>query len=154
VKVNNSFVNFLLLLFHSSVQIPHVLGLFAHRSFPMHPTFLSESQTSVVQAVSPWNKFSINCERHFMHLFLVLLYFFFYVPSTLLFLFIIIKWSSENYIKLSLLFFYYSYLHARLGSFLPPALTPSLTTHSAHSLSFSPPQYPAETILPLFLILL
>jgi hypothetical protein len=34
----------------------------------------------------------------------------------------------------------------------PPAPTPSLTTHSA--LSLPPPQYPAETILPLFLILL
>jgi hypothetical protein len=32
-------------------------------------------------------------------------------------------------------FFYYSYVHARLGSFLPPAPTPSLTTHSALSLS-------------------
>jgi hypothetical protein len=27
-------------------------------------------------------------------------------------------------------FFYYSYVHTRLGSFLPPAPTPSLTTHS------------------------
>jgi hypothetical protein len=42
------------------------------------------------------------------------------------------------------LLFYYSYVHTRLGSFLPPA--PSLST--------LPPQYPAETILPLFLILL
>jgi hypothetical protein len=32
-------------------------------------------------------------------------------------------------------FFYYSYVHTRLGSFLPPAPTPSLTTHSAPSLS-------------------
>jgi hypothetical protein len=46
--------------------------------------------------------------------------------------------------------FYYSYVHTRLGSFLPPAPTPSLTTHSAPSLSPSPPQYPAETILPFF----
>jgi hypothetical protein len=39
-----------------------------------------------------------------------------------------------------------------LGHFSPSAPTPSLTTHSAPS---SPhPQYPAETILPLFLILL
>jgi hypothetical protein len=53
-----------------------------------------------------------------------------------------------------LLLFYYSYVHTRLGSFLPPAPTPSLTTHSASSLSPPPPQYPAETILPLFLILL
>jgi hypothetical protein len=51
-------------------------------------------------------------------------------------------------------FFYYSYVHTRLGSFLPPAPTPSLTTHSAPSLSPQPLQYPAETILPLFLILL
>jgi hypothetical protein len=49
-------------------------------------------------------------------------------------------------------FFYYSYVHTRLGSFLPPAPTPSLTTHSTPSRS--PPQYPAETILPLSLILL
>jgi energy-converting hydrogenase Eha subunit F len=42
---------------------------------------------------------------------------------------------------LLLLFFYYSYVHTRLGSFLPPAPTPSLTTHSAPSLS--PHQYPA-----------
>jgi hypothetical protein len=32
-------------------------------------------------------------------------------------------------------FFYYSYVHTRLGSFLPPTPTPSLTTHSAPSLS-------------------
>jgi hypothetical protein len=32
-------------------------------------------------------------------------------------------------------FFYYSYVHTRLGSFLPPAPTPSLTTHSVPSLS-------------------
>jgi hypothetical protein len=51
-------------------------------------------------------------------------------------------------------FFYYSYVHTRLGSFLPPAPSPSLTTHSALSLSPPTPQYPAETILPLFLILL
>jgi hypothetical protein len=51
-------------------------------------------------------------------------------------------------------FFYYSYVHTMLGSFLPPAPTPSLTTHSAPSLSPPPPQYPAETILSLFLILL
>jgi hypothetical protein len=51
-------------------------------------------------------------------------------------------------------FFFYSYVHTRLGSFLPPAPTPSLTTHSAPSLFPPPPQYPAETILPLFLILL
>jgi hypothetical protein len=51
-------------------------------------------------------------------------------------------------------FFYYAYVHTRLGSFLLPAPTPSLTTHSAPSLSPPPPQYPADTILPLFLILL
>jgi hypothetical protein len=43
-------------------------------------------------------------------------------------------------------FFYYSYVHTMLGSFLPHALTPSLTTHSAPSLSPQPPQYPADTI--------
>jgi hypothetical protein len=36
----------------------------------------------------------------------------------------------------------------------PPATTPSLTTHSTPSLSSPHPQYPAETILPLSLILL
>jgi hypothetical protein len=40
-----------------------------------------------------------------------------------------------------------------LCHFSPPATTPSLTTHSTPSLSPPPPQYPAETILPLFLIL-
>jgi hypothetical protein len=50
--------------------------------------------------------------------------------------------------------FYYSYVHTRLRSFLPLAPTPSLTTHSAPSLSPPPPQYPAYTILPLSLILL
>jgi hypothetical protein len=50
--------------------------------------------------------------------------------------------------------FHYSYVHTRLGSFLPHAPTPSLTTYSTSSLSPSPPQYPAETILPLSLILL
>jgi hypothetical protein len=50
--------------------------------------------------------------------------------------------------------FYYSYVHTRLESFLTHAPTPSLTTHSTPSLSPPPPQYPAETILPLFLILL
>jgi hypothetical protein len=36
----------------------------------------------------------------------------------------------------------------------PPAPIPSLTTHSTPSLSPPPPQYPAEIILPLSLILL
>jgi hypothetical protein len=35
-----------------------------------------------------------------------------------------------------------------------PAPTPSFTTHSVPSLSPLPPQYPAEAILPLSLILL
>jgi hypothetical protein len=52
------------------------------------------------------------------------------------------------------LLFYYSYVHTKLGSFLPPAPTPSLTTHTTPSLSPPLPQYPAETILPLSLILL
>jgi hypothetical protein len=52
------------------------------------------------------------------------------------------------------LLFYYSYVHTMLGSFLPPAPAPSLTIHSTPSLSFPPPQYPAETILSLSLILL
>jgi hypothetical protein len=54
----------------------------------------------------------------------------------------------------SFFYYYYSYVHTRLGSFLSPAPAPSLTTHSAPSLFPLPPQYPAETILPLFLILL
>jgi hypothetical protein len=45
-------------------------------------------------------------------------------------------------------------VHSILGSFLTPAPTPSLTTHPAPSLSPPPPQQPAETILPLSLILL
>jgi hypothetical protein len=52
------------------------------------------------------------------------------------------------------LLFYYSYVHTMLGSFLPPASSPSLTTHSTPSLSLPLPQYLAETILPLSLILL
>jgi hypothetical protein len=57
-----------------------------------------------------------------------------------------------HYIFFFSFFFYYSYVHTRLGLFLPPAPTPSLTTHTTPSRS--PPQYPAETILPLSLILL
>jgi hypothetical protein len=52
------------------------------------------------------------------------------------------------------IYFYNSYVPTTLGSFLPAAPTPSITTHSAHSLSSPPPQYPEETILPLSLILL
>jgi hypothetical protein len=37
-----------------------------------------------------------------------------------------------------LLLFYYSYMHTRLGSFLPPAPTHSLTTLSVPSLSPQP----------------
>jgi hypothetical protein len=33
------------------------------------------------------------------------------------------------------LLFYYSYVYTRLGSFLPPAPSPSLTTHSTPSFS-------------------
>jgi hypothetical protein len=51
------------------------------------------------------------------------------------------------------LLFYYSYVHTRLGSFLPPVPTPSLTTHSAPSLSPPPPQYPAlNTVLTVALL--
>jgi hypothetical protein len=39
---------------------------------------------------------------------------------------------------LKFLLFYYSYVHTMLGSFLPHAPTPSLTTHSAPSLSLPP----------------
>jgi hypothetical protein len=43
-------------------------------------------------------------------------------------------------------FFYYSYVHTMLGSFLPPAPPRSLTTHPIPSLSPPLPRYPAETI--------
>jgi hypothetical protein len=39
-------------------------------------------------------------------------------------------------------FFYYSYVHARLGSFLPPPPPPPLTTHSTPSLY--PPSIPSR----------
>jgi hypothetical protein len=41
------------------------------------------------------------------------------------------------------LLFYYSYVHTRLGSFLPPGPPPSLTTHSAPFLSL-PPSIPSR----------
>jgi hypothetical protein len=50
--------------------------------------------------------------------------------------------------------FYYSYVHTMFESFLPPAPTRSITTHFSPSLSPLPPQYPAETILPLSRILM
>jgi hypothetical protein len=53
--------------------------------------------------------------------------------------------SKIEIFYLFIFFFYYSYVHTRLGSFLPPAPTPSLSTHSAPSLS-PPPQYPAESM--------
>jgi hypothetical protein len=49
--------------------------------------------------------------------------------------------------------FYDSYVHTRLGSFLPPAPPPLPLTPPPPSPP-TPPQYPAETILPLFQILL
>jgi hypothetical protein len=56
----------------------------------------------------------------------------------------------------SFFFFHFSFIIHMciqgLVHFSPPAPTPSLTTHSTPSRS--PPQYPAETILPLSLILL
>jgi hypothetical protein len=39
---------------------------------------------------------------------------------------------------------YYSYVHTMLGSFLPPASTPSLTTHSAPFLSPPTPSIPGR----------
>jgi hypothetical protein len=47
---------------------------------------------------------------------------------------------------------FYSYVHTMFGSFLPPAPTPSLPPHP--SVSPLPPRHPAETILPLSLILM
>jgi hypothetical protein len=61
---------------------------------------------------------------------------------------------SFIYLFIFIIFFYYSYVHTMLASFHSPAPTPSLTTHTAPSLSPQPPRYPAETILPLSLILL
>jgi hypothetical protein len=62
--------------------------------------------------------------------------------------------SRHAILSFVILLFYYSYVDTTLGSFLPPATIPSFTTHSATSLFSPPPQYPAETILPLSLILL
>jgi hypothetical protein len=42
-------------------------------------------------------------------------------------------------------FFYYSYVHTRIGSFLPTAPTPSLTPHSAPSLS--PPNQAIKSVV-------
>jgi hypothetical protein len=56
--------------------------------------------------------------------------------------------------QIFILFFYYSYVHTILGSFLPSAPTPSLTTYLTPSLSPPTRRYLAETILPLSLILL
>jgi hypothetical protein len=69
---------------------------------------------------------------------------------------VVFPWSVffTLFIYFYFLLFSYSYVHTRLGSFHLPAPTPSLTTHSIPSLCPPPPQYPAETILPLFLILL
>jgi hypothetical protein len=58
------------------------------------------------------------------------------------------------YLVLAFFFFYYSYVHTTLGSFLPHAPNPSITTHPTPSLSPPHPQYLAEVILPLSLILL
>jgi hypothetical protein len=53
--------------------------------------------------------------------------------------------------KASLLFFfYYSYVHTRLGSFLHPAPTQSLTTHSAPSLSPHPLNTQQKLFCPYF----
>jgi hypothetical protein len=45
-------------------------------------------------------------------------------------------------------FFYYSYVHTRIGSFLPTAPTPSLTTHSTPSPS--PPNTQQKLFCPYF----
>jgi hypothetical protein len=58
------------------------------------------------------------------------------------------------FIYLFIFLFFYSYMHTRLGSFLPPCPHPLPYHPLCPSLSPPPPQYPAETILPLFLILL
>jgi hypothetical protein len=51
-------------------------------------------------------------------------------------------------------YYYYSYVHTRLGSFLPPCPHPPLPPTLPPPSPPPPPQYPAEAILPLFLILL
>jgi hypothetical protein len=48
------------------------------------------------------------------------------------------------------LLFYCSYVHTRLGSFLPPASIPSLTTHSAPSLSRPPLNTQQKLFCPYF----
>jgi hypothetical protein len=50
-------------------------------------------------------------------------------------------------------FLFYSYVHTMFGSFLPPAPTPPLPPPPPPSPPI-PPRYPAETILPLSLVLL
>jgi hypothetical protein len=45
------------------------------------------------------------------------------------FLLMVMKYFILHILFVYLFFFYYSYVHTRLGSFLPPAPTPSLTTH-------------------------
>jgi hypothetical protein len=53
-------------------------------------------------------------------------------------------------IRVHFLLFYYSYVHTRLGSFLPPAPTPFLTTHSAPSLSPHPLNTQQKLFCPYF----
>jgi hypothetical protein len=47
-------------------------------------------------------------------------------------------------------FYYYSYVHTRFGSFLPPAPTSSLTTHPASSLSPHPLNTQQKLFCPYF----
>jgi hypothetical protein len=51
------------------------------------------------------------------------------------------SWPSTHFFYL-FIYLYYSYVHTMLGSFLPPAATPSLTTYPAPSLSPPPPPLP------------
>jgi hypothetical protein len=55
-----------------------------------------------------------------------------------------VHWLSYLIVLLASFFllFYYSYVHTTLGSFLHPAPTPSLTTHSVPSLSPPTPSIP------------
>jgi hypothetical protein len=64
------------------------------------------------------------------------------------------KWKRENSHSVIFFFFsfffYYSYVHTRLGSFLPPPPTPSLTTHSTPSLSPHPLNTQQKLFCPYF----
>jgi hypothetical protein len=73
-------------------------------------------------------------------------------PTLLTFMASLSTVSSINFLKMWKTggFFFYSYVHTRLGSFLPPAPTPSLTTHSTPSLSPHPLNTQQKLFCPYF----